>query len=122
MILIDVNILVYASITGSSLHHAAKEWLDNQLNGPAPVGLPWMCVLGYLRLVTNARISKPPVPMAIAWQRVLDWFSATTVWIPAPTERHAEVLGGLLSLTESYFVNQLLLRIKQLPRLTSAED
>jgi hypothetical protein len=26
------------------------------------------------------------------------------------------------SLTESYFVNQLLLRIKQLPRLTSAED
>jgi hypothetical protein len=27
-----------------------------------------------------------------------------------------------LNLTESYFVNQLLLRIKQLPRLTSAED
>jgi hypothetical protein len=26
------------------------------------------------------------------------------------------------NLTESYFVNQLLLRIKQLPRLTSAED
>ena len=97
MILVDVNILVYASITGSTQHHAAREWLDNQLNGPAPVGLPWMCVLGYLRLVTNARISKPPVPMAIAWQRVLDWFSATTVWIPAPTERHAEVLGGLLS-------------------------
>jgi len=35
--------------------------------------------------------------MAIAWQRVSDWFSAATVWIPAPTERHAEVLGGLLS-------------------------
>ena len=29
---------------------------------------------------------------------------------------------GRVSLTESYFVNQLLLRIKQLPRLTSAED
>ena len=29
---------------------------------------------------------------------------------------------GLPSLTESYFVNQVLLRIKQLPRLTSAED
>jgi hypothetical protein len=29
---------------------------------------------------------------------------------------------GLSILTESYFVNQLLLRIKDLPRLTSAED
>jgi len=32
------------------------------------------------------------------------------------------VTAGLTNLTESYFVNQLLLRIKQLPRLTSAED
>ena len=31
-------------------------------------------------------------------------------------------MGGFPNLTESYFVNQLLLRIKQLPRLTSAED
>src|SRR6516165_4724828 len=30
--------------------------------------------------------------------------------------------GVLANLTESYFVNQLLLRIKDLPRLTSAED
>ena len=97
MILIDVNILVYASITTASQHHAAKKWFDDQLNGPAPVGLPWMSVLAYLRLVTNARICKPPVSMAAAWQRVLEWFSAGTVWIPAPTERHAEVLGNFLS-------------------------
>jgi len=32
------------------------------------------------------------------------------------------VANRRVSLTESYFVNQLLLRIKQLPRLTSAED
>ena len=97
MILVDVNILVYATITTSSQHQAAKQWFDGQLNGPAPVGLPWMSLLAYLRLVTNARICKPPVPMATAWQRVTAWFSAVTVWVPAPTERHAEILGNLLS-------------------------
>ena len=33
-----------------------------------------------------------------------------------------DVPARLVNLTESYFVNQLLLRIKDLPRLTSAED
>jgi hypothetical protein len=44
--------------------------------------------------------------------------------IAEPIERIGELglLWRLASLTESYFVNQLLLRIKQLPRLTSAED
>jgi hypothetical protein len=33
-----------------------------------------------------------------------------------------EIDVGLIILTESYFVNQLLLGINDLPRLTSAED
>lgn len=97
MILIDINMLVYASIPGFHQYQAAKEWLDDQFNGAAPVGLPWMSTLGYLRLVTNSRIFKPPVPTATAWQRVSAWLSADPAWIPAPTERHAEVLGKLLA-------------------------
>jgi hypothetical protein len=31
-----------------------------------------------------------------AWSHVADWLAAEPVWIPAPTERHAEVLGGLI--------------------------
>jgi len=34
--------------------------------------------------------------MATAWQRVSAWLSADPVWMPAPTERHADVLGQLL--------------------------
>ncbi len=30
--------------------------------------------------------------MADSWQQVRDWLSAAPAWIPAPTERHAEVL------------------------------
>src|SRR5207248_963246 len=81
VILVDVNILVYAAISKFSQHQAAKKWLEDQLNGPAPVGLPWMSLLGYLRLVTNSRIFKPPVPMTIAWQCAAAWLSGMTVWI-----------------------------------------
>jgi hypothetical protein len=35
--------------------------------------------------------------MAVAWQQVMHWLAADVVWTPAPTERHAEVLGNLLS-------------------------
>ena len=36
--------------------------------------------------------------MAYAWQQVTHWLAAAPVWTPAPTERHAEVLGNLLAL------------------------
>ena len=98
MILIDVNILVYASNVESDRHSAARDWLDGQLNGSTRVGLPWATLLAFLRVATNQRAFRAPLTMAIAWQQVSSWLSAETVWIPAPTERHAEVLGELLAL------------------------
>jgi hypothetical protein len=35
--------------------------------------------------------------MPLAWQQVSDWLACDPVWIPQPTERHAEVLGTLLT-------------------------
>ena len=35
--------------------------------------------------------------MATAWQRVSAWLACDQAWIPQPTERHADVLGGLLA-------------------------
>ncbi len=40
MILIDANLLIYASITSVANHVVAKTWLDAKLNGDAPVGIP----------------------------------------------------------------------------------
>ena len=97
MILLDVNILIYASIPAFHQHKSAQEWLDHQLNASAPVGLPWPTILGYLRIATNARMFRPPVAMATAWQRVSAWLGRDIVWIPLPTERHAEVIGELLA-------------------------
>ncbi len=40
MILVDVNILLYASNAASGQNAAALQWLDRQLTGSVAVGLP----------------------------------------------------------------------------------
>jgi toxin-antitoxin system PIN domain toxin len=98
VILVDVNILVYASNDDSEQHAAAVRWLDQQLAGSARVGLPWLSLLGFLRIVTNPRVMPRPLPMRAAWQQVSIWLAADPAWIPQPTERHADVLAQLLAL------------------------
>lgn len=98
VILIDANILVYAHVSSFAQHRVAREWLDRQLNGPAPVGLPWASVLAFLRLVTNSRVFEHPESMADAWGQVQAWLACETVWSPEATERHADVLGEILKL------------------------
>ena len=97
MILVDANLLVYAHAGSLAQHERARAWLDEQLNGTAPVGLPWASLLAFLRLVTNPRIFERPEPMVEAWSQVLSWMGCETAWIPQPTERHAAVLGELLA-------------------------
>jgi hypothetical protein len=96
MILLDANLLVYAHLASFQQHEAARPWLDAQLNGNSPVGLPWNSLLTFLRLVTNPRLFERPETILDAWKQVEDWLDCETVWIPEPTERHREVLGSLL--------------------------
>ena len=99
MILVDANLLVYAHASTFPQHERAREWLDTQLSGPTPVGLPWPSLLAFLRLVTNARVFEHPASVGDTWQQVTAWLACDSVWVPQPTERHAEVLGDLLSRT-----------------------
>ena len=98
MILVDANVLVYAHVSGAVEHDRARAWLDDKLNAPAPVGLPWASLLGFLRLVTNPRIYERPAPVSEAWQQVRAWLDCESAWIPEPGQRHADHLGELLAL------------------------
>ena len=66
--------------------------------GSAHVGLPWVSLLAFLRLVTNPRVFERPEPMADARHQVRAWIACETAWIPQPTERHADLLNELLAL------------------------
>jgi hypothetical protein len=60
------------------------------------IGLPWHCLLGFVRISTSRRVFSQPLSVADAWGQVVQWLALPGVWIPEPTERHAEVLGELL--------------------------
>ena len=96
MILVDANLLIYAQVDTFPQHEQARTWLDGRLNGTAPVGLPWPSLLGFLRITTNPRVFARPAAISDAWRQVQAWLDCERAWIPPPTERHREVLGGLL--------------------------
>lgn len=101
MILVDANLLLYATIQDYPQHLAARTWLEGRLNAAARVGLPWASLLAFLRITTNPRLFPKPLRAAAAWTRVRDWLDVPNVWTPTETERHPEVLGGLLVSTAS---------------------
>jgi toxin-antitoxin system PIN domain toxin len=96
VILLDANLLVYAHVASSPAHEAARRWLDERLNGSAPVGFPWPTTLAFLRLVTNPRMFERPEPIGEAWRQVEEWLDRPVAWIPEPTEHHRDVLKALL--------------------------
>lgn len=96
MILVDANLLLYATISDFEQHTAARAWLDERLNGPARVGLPWPSLLAFLRIASNPRVFPRPMAMTEAWRRVAIWLDLPNVWVPEPTERHRELLDGFL--------------------------
>jgi uncharacterized protein len=98
LILVDANLLIYATISDFSQHRVARDWLDQQLNGSVRVGLPWPSLLAFFRVVTNRRAVVRPISTEQAWSQVTGWLNCSTAWIPQATERHLEILGRLLIL------------------------
>lgn len=105
MILLDANLLLYAAIDSFEQHDAARAWLDEKLNGPTRVGLPWTSLLAFVRIAANPRVFERPATVAQAWKRVADWLDCGPAWVPHPGDRHREILDGLMrSITSSKLV------------------
>lgn len=96
MTLIDANILLYAVDASSPRHQKAAAWLSQRLAGDGRVGLPWQSLVAFLRIATHPRAARQPLEPEEAWSYVGDWLAADVAWIPAPTERHARILEGLV--------------------------
>lgn len=69
----------------------------HQINGAGRVALPWSSLMAFLRITTHPCASSRPLTPATAWSFIEDWLAQDAVWIPAPTDRHADVLGSLIA-------------------------
>jgi toxin-antitoxin system PIN domain toxin len=94
--LIDASLLLYSVDSLSPEHERASVWLAEQLNGDRRVGIPWESLTAFVRIGTNPRATTRPLQPAEAWRFVEAWLAAAPVWIPVPTESHADVLGDLI--------------------------
>jgi uncharacterized protein len=94
--LIDANLLVFAVHKESPFHGNARDWLNSQLNGDQQIGIPWLSVGAFLRIITHPRIVKQPLDPIKAWRQVEDWLANDLVWTPAPTPHHMKILGDLI--------------------------
>lgn len=94
--LVDANLLIYAVDEASPHHGASHEWLSSALNGERRVGLPWLSLGAFVRIVTNPRASRNPLSPSDAWGFVEEWLDCGVAWIPGPTSNHAAVLGRLI--------------------------
>jgi toxin-antitoxin system PIN domain toxin len=97
MILIDVNLLLYAYNASSEHHQDARNWLEHVFSGSEPAGLAWITILAFLRIATNTRAFDFPLTIAEAAAIVSEWLTRPMVTIVEPGPRHWEILNGLLS-------------------------
>jgi uncharacterized protein len=96
VILPDVNLLVHAYNSDSLVHSAARSWWEDCLTRDHPIGLPWVGVLGFLRLSTHRKIATTPLPVDTACEIATSWMARPQVIPLHPGKHHAEILFGLL--------------------------
>jgi toxin-antitoxin system PIN domain toxin len=95
-VIVDANVLLYAVDDQSQLHTTARTWLNDAMNGMEHVGLPWVSLMAFQRVITHPRVTANPLTAADAWGYIADWLDADQAWVPTPGPRHRDVLGRLL--------------------------
>lgn len=95
MILVDANLLLYAYDSTAEQHEAARAWLERTFSGSEPVRLPWVSVLAFVRIGTNARALKRPLELSEAIEIVSSWLARPNVAVLNPGDGHWALLARL---------------------------
>lgn len=96
MIMPDVNVLIYAHRAESPDHAAVGAWLCSVIEGPEPVALSEPVLSGFLRIVTDRRVFRPPTPLGEAMRFVEALTRHPNVRRVRPGTRHWEIFAALV--------------------------
>jgi toxin-antitoxin system PIN domain toxin len=96
ILLVDVNLLLYAYNTGAPEHQAARKWLERTIAGPDFFGLSWHTIMGFIRISTNHRALQSPFSIDEASTIVSEWLDQDSVTILSPGSGHWSILSGFL--------------------------
>src|SRR4051812_25707616 len=96
MILVDVNLLVYAHNSRAGRHREAKAWWEAALTAQSDIALDWVTVIGFVRLTTNPKVMMSPLSKVAAVDLIHEWLKRSHVWIAAPGPRHWTIYAQLI--------------------------
>lgn len=97
MIIPDVNLLIYAYSDQTPQHVPARQWWEDLLNGQTPVGLPWITISGFIRLMTHPRILVTPLDIPSTLGHVRAWLAQPPVRVVHPGSRFEQLFLDYLA-------------------------
>ena len=95
MLLLDVNVLVYAYREDTPDHRRFKDWLESLVNGDEPYGMSDLVLSGFLRIVPHPSIFHPPSPIEDALAFVEQIRSQPNCIVMSPGPRHWQIFAGI---------------------------
>jgi len=96
MIIPDVNLLLNAYNQDFPDHVAARTWWEDTVNQRESIGLAWVTLLAFVRIMTNPKAMPNPMPVGDALDAVESWLALPTVDLIEPGPQHAEILFRLI--------------------------
>ncbi|HLU81759.1 MAG TPA: type II toxin-antitoxin system VapC family toxin [Trueperaceae bacterium] len=102
MLLPDVNVLIYAHREDSIPEHAKyAAWLTALATGDEPFALSTLVLVGFTRIVTNARIFDPPTTHETAMAFLDELTSRPNARIISPGPNHVRVWQRLCLVSDA---------------------
>ena len=97
MIVPDANMLIYAYDTTSPFHKRARSWWEDVLSGIEPVGVPWIVILAFVRIMTHPTLSANPMTVSQARESVESWLAMSHVRVLVTTPGTIDLFFDLLT-------------------------
>ena len=101
MILMDVNILVYAHREDTPDHPASRDWVEDTINSGSAYGVSELGLRGFMRVVTHPKVCERPTPLAVALD-VVNQIRCQPHAVPIrPGPRHWAIFEKLLCASDA---------------------
>ena len=101
MMLLDVNILIYAFRADLPQHAVCRSWLMSVISGDARFGLSPAVLSAVVRITTNARAFKSPSAIEEAFGFCEDLLGQSHCQVVEPGERHWDIFRRLCIETDT---------------------
>jgi len=96
MKLVDVNILVYVASRQSKFHQQALKWWTTAFDGNEPVGLCWPVLIGFVRIMTSAKILPDPLSLDQCIERIDAWLAHSNTVLLQESQNHWDILRDIM--------------------------